>query len=509
MNNKRQIVNIINFIRACEPRHEMDLLEPVAEQIKLMKKHNLRGTFLLQYDALIRPEYTALLKTLDPEQFEIGVWFEIVEPLVNKAGIPWTGRFPWDWHVHCGFAQGYTKSQRETLINILYEEFRSVFGYYPRVFGSWIFDSHTARYISDTYGADAFCNCKEQYGTDGYTLWGGYYGQGYYPSRTNIFMPAQTEKEQLPVPVFRMLGSDPVYQYDFGDIENAAGHQAVITLEPVYHEAGGGVPEWIDWYLKENYNGECLSFGYAQAGQENSFGWESMKDGLIYQFAEFERLQKEGRITVEPLGETGRWFKSEYKQTPASAITAHSAWDDPEKRSVWYCSRFYRTNLYADNDTMRIRDLHLFDEQYPDPFEDTVCTANEACYDTLPLADGHLHTANGIPGGLHFRRPDGSTLPCSDMKFTDLENGQAKVDFGTVSILLSEDRMEITAAEDFILENRIVSGVVHTPSILAQSDSRLDLSYNGTKYSVRLESGRFESATAILSENGRITAVFA
>ena len=129
---KRQIINIINFIRACEPREPMDLVKPVKEQIALMKKHNLRGTFLLQYDALILPEYTQLLRSLDPEQFEIGVWFEIVQPLVNKAGIEWTGRYPWDWHVHCGFAQGYTKEQREALVDILFEDFKAVFGYYPK-----------------------------------------------------------------------------------------------------------------------------------------------------------------------------------------------------------------------------------------------------------------------------------------------------------------------------------------------------------------------------------------
>ena len=321
----RQIVNVINFIRGVEPRVKIDLKEPVREQIRLMKKHRLRGTFLLQYDALIDPEYIEMLKPLDKEQFEIGVWFETVKPQVEKAGIEWTGRFPWDWHVHCGFSLGYTKEQREKLVDVLYEEFFRVFGYYPRVFGSWLFDSHTLRYVSDRYGLDAACDCKEQYGTDGYTLWGGYYGQGYYPSRKNVFMPAQSADDQLPAPVFRMLGSDPVYQYDFGMSADggATTWQGVVTLEPVYAGGGygGGEPKWVDWYFRENFNGECLSFGYAQAGQENSFSWPRMKDGLTYQFEQLEKLQNEGKITVEPLGETGRWYQKTYSETPASAIS--------------------------------------------------------------------------------------------------------------------------------------------------------------------------------------------
>ena len=124
---KRQIVNIINFIRGCEPRDPVDLVRPVKEQIQLMKEHGLRGTFLLQYDALLDPVYQNMLKELDPRQFEIGVWFEVVQPLVEKIGLPWRGRYPWDWHVHCGFSMGYTPEQRQRLVDELYDKFREIF----------------------------------------------------------------------------------------------------------------------------------------------------------------------------------------------------------------------------------------------------------------------------------------------------------------------------------------------------------------------------------------------
>jgi hypothetical protein len=44
-------------------------------------------------------------------------------------------------------------------------------------------------------------------------------------------MPAQNEENQIPGSVFRMLGSDPVRQYDEG---LGTSRQGVITLEPVY-----------------------------------------------------------------------------------------------------------------------------------------------------------------------------------------------------------------------------------------------------------------------------------
>lgn len=500
---KKQIINIVNFIRACEPREYVDLIKPVREQIKLINKSGLTATFLIQYDALIDPAFTDMLTCLDSERFEIGVWFEVVGPLVEKIGLKWTGRYPWDWHTHCGFSVGYTLSERERLVDELYGKFHSVFGYYPKVFGSWFFDSHTAEYVSDKYGADAFCNCKEQYGTDGYTLWGGYYGQGYYPCRKNVFMPAQTDENKLPVPLFRMLGSDPVYQYDFGlDLNLGAEKiQQVITLEPVYQTAGGGNPKWVDWYMAENFNGECLSFGYAQAGQENSFGWDKMRQGLEYQFALFAKLQAENKITVEPLGRTGRWFKQNYSQTPPSAITAHSTWDGKNVNSLWYCSKNYRINLMLEDGRLRIRDLHVFSENHPDPFESRVCTTNEASYYTLPVADGNIHSGDGVLAGIYFTDLDnGIDIPCKPLSFSEPTEGVAKADFGSISITLSEKEISIFRKGGFKVQYRYSPKSEHMPKVILASEKELSLSYDGTSYGFDLIFGKFTSPTEAVSE---------
>ena len=92
MEKKRQIANIICFIRGSEPRNrKLDLIRPVTEQVKLLGRYSLKGTFLYQYDALIFSDFTAPMK-LCRTPVEIGVWLEIVEPLCRAAGIPWRGR---------------------------------------------------------------------------------------------------------------------------------------------------------------------------------------------------------------------------------------------------------------------------------------------------------------------------------------------------------------------------------------------------------------------------------
>lgn len=517
MKNKRQILNIVNFIRGynSEPQPEGETYRTVLEQIKLIDKYNFKSTFLIQYDALTFPEYQELMPSLDKSRYEIGVWFEIHKPLAEDCGIEWRGEREWDGHVQFGFPMGYSKEERAKMVDKLFEKFHEVMGYYPRVFGSWFFDSFTIRHITEKYGLDALCNCKEQYGTDGYTLWGSYYGQAYYPSKTNVFIPAQSEKEQLPVPLFRMLGSDQVYQYDFGMNEDnsARSAQSVITLEPVYKEAGGGLPSWVDWYLKENFNGECLSFGYAQAGQENSFGWQKMKDGLRYQFEEFARLEKENKIEIETLGESGKWFKNTYSSTPASTITAHSAFDDPNKDSVWYCSKNYRINLYGEDNHLRIRDLHIFDESIEDPFENTVCKENYAVYETLPAVDGFLFSGNHIRSGVYFTdKETGKEFAYDEMIFEDKTDGKCQVRFtssnGDIVFALNENEVTISSEKDFVLENKIGRESEFLPSVCNMNDSELVLCYKDKKYAVKLSNGKFVDETKIISENGEIKATF-
>ena len=114
-----RIVNIINFIRQTEPRSEEVtdevLYQTVVEQVKQLNAHRLKGTFLLQYDALINPKYQQLLKNELYPGSEIGGWWEITQPHVEAAGLKWRGRYAWDWHADVGFATGYTPEEREKL----------------------------------------------------------------------------------------------------------------------------------------------------------------------------------------------------------------------------------------------------------------------------------------------------------------------------------------------------------------------------------------------------------
>ena len=107
---------------------------------------------------------------------------------VEKAGLKWRGRFDWDWAANVGFSPGYTPEERRKLVDVYMADFRAIFGYYPRTVGSWFIDEVTLAYMAGHYGIVASCNCKDQVGTDGYTLWGGYWNQAYYPSSGKLVL---------------------------------------------------------------------------------------------------------------------------------------------------------------------------------------------------------------------------------------------------------------------------------------------------------------------------------
>ena len=79
----QNIANIINFARGCEPRAEDDsfLFPTLKEELELCKNYGFRSTVLLQYDALVKPEYPALVRS--GYNVEVGLWLEVVQPLVE------------------------------------------------------------------------------------------------------------------------------------------------------------------------------------------------------------------------------------------------------------------------------------------------------------------------------------------------------------------------------------------------------------------------------------------
>ncbi|TSD63354.1 hypothetical protein FFF34_017305 [Inquilinus sp. KBS0705] len=502
---KPAIVNIVNFIRLLEPRDSaitQDVLyQTVVKQVAIMKKYKLGGSFLLQYDALMDPRYQKLLKALPRNSFEIGAWWEIPQPLVEKAGLKWRGRYPWDWRANIGFSTGYTLAEREKITDVYMADFKRIFGYYPKSVASWFIDAHTLQYMYNKYHIVASANCKDQYGTDGYTLWGGYWNQAYYPSKINSYMPAQHAANQIPVPIFRMLGSDPIRQYDTG---LGTSRQGVVTLEPVY-AFGGGDAEWVKWFLREFVQGESMEFAYTQAGQENSFTWDAMAKGFEIQMPLIAKLRDQHKVKVETLAASGEWFKAHYKTTPATSVTVNKDMAGSDRKTVWFNSRFYRSNLLWEKGTLKFRDIHLFDEKFPSIYEKEKATANECVFFTLPVVDGYIWSTPKELAGLKFKA-------VIDNKVVDLEGGDPVISnpspgklfiswplkggHGNLTITMGERIIKINVtggkANNWYLDMTAPDKSKLPYTTIAQN--KLNASFEGMNYAVKALSGYFKGA---------------
>jgi hypothetical protein len=420
---------------------------------------------------------------------------------VEKAGLKWRGRYSWDWRADVGFAAGYSVEERRKLVDVYMEDFKKVFGYYPHSVGSWYIDAYTLDYMYSKYGIEASCNCKDQVGTDGYTLWGGYWNQAYYPSKLSAYMPAQHMEHQIPVPVFRMLGSDPIRQYENG---LGSGHQGVVTLEPVYKD-GGGDSTWVQWFLKSLVEGPCMEYGYTQAGQENSFTWAAMEKGLEIQLPLIARLRDEGKLKVETLEASGQWFKEHYAVTPATSVTVKEDLPGSDRKTVWFDSRWYRANFIWEKGTMRCRDIHLFDEgkvgDVPQANPSTVSVMS-----TLPLVDGYMWSDKDRVAGIRVMVKEGGQeveLKGGDPVVTDTVKGKLYIRWPLVSysaallVELSENGMRWSMEGAGPLDWRLdlVCSTSAKLPFKKIGNHRIEGEYEGRKYSVRAVKGVFEKGT--------------
>jgi hypothetical protein len=350
----------------------------------------------------------------------------------------------------------------------------------------------------DRYGITASCNCKDQVGTDGYTMWGGYWSQAYYPSRKNAYMPAQNPENQIPVPIFRMLGSDPIHQYDSG---LGGDVQRVVSLEPVYTR-GGGDSAWCAWYFNHFLEGACMEYAYVQTGQENSFAWKRMERGFSIQMPLIAALRDEGRIRVETLGESGAWFRENYPVTPATSVTVLRDHSEKDLQTVWFNSRYYRANLLWESGTLRFRDIHLFDEDLSSRYLTEKGTSTQCFYHTLPLVDGFTWSSADQVAGLRFKAVHNDSLveiKGGDPVVDDHVSGKLTVTWpvetpkGEIRMVFDESSITITAGGDD-LQNWFLELSSDREKVLPYQEigyQRLGCSFEGHDYAVQLLSGRF------------------
>ena len=492
---KTVIVNIYNFIRMSHVEPSIfiqDDFETVRNQIILIRQYGFPATYALKYDTLMEPRYQELLKNHTGEGDEISAWWEITQPLCQKAGVTfrgaWTEEF--DERVNSAYCIGYTPEERRKLVDAYMDDFKQVFGFYPKTIGSWVLDTVTISHAAEKYGIVGSAICRDQMGTDGFTLWGGFPNGIYYPSRRNENMPANTPDGQLDIPMFRLLGPDPIYNFE-QDVRS--GLQGVYTLEPSW--LIGRNEKWISWFFG------CLT-------EEDSLG-----AGMEPQLKHLKKLRQEGKVRIETMADSSAWFKRAYRLTPPMTFQASGDWDTERNLSAqWYACSNYRLGFLGEEGHLRIRDFFLYRQEYPSRYLNAPMDNAKSNFDALPVLFPQIWTDRKGTGQRPF------------IRLTD-ENGQEPLgkivyqalDELTAQAVLSEEKSGARLAcftmhpDRVLLEGdyRLCFDTLPVFRSLKNDGKEISMEYRGFSFGFTVETGRILRAdtegVVLCPEEGKIS----
>ena len=487
-------VNIMNFARQCEPRDasvDKLLFDVTRKQLELVNEMQVPNTFLLQYDTLCDERYIQLFKEKAGPLTETGLWYEIVEPLTSACGMTYESEngWAWDWHIKPGFSMSYFPQDRDALIDEAMRKYREVFGKYPEVVGSWLIDTRTACRLVEKYGVKCLCICRDQTNTDAYSLVGGYFNGAYFPSKKNIFTPAQTPENSLGVPVVRLLGPDPIHNYDGKKFisREAMDESCVLwTLEPVWF--AGGHADFERIMLDYFFGSETLNFAYAQIGQENSFAGSDIITPLKRQI---ETLQQRSDVHFEKMSETAEKFSQRFKNsTPPSVTAAMKNWDREDLQSVYYQSKNYVANLFRDGKRVFLRAFYLFDEAVPEHYLEKTCDSFYALYENLPLVDTVVWAED-------IRENIGLTLDEAGSAFSyeELSDTTVKISWDKKAVVFTEKGIETSGIPIMTYD------LMNCAATVEAADHRIVYTYKGTRYSL-VTNGTVSFGNNILTVQG-------
>jgi len=414
-------------------------LSGVKFQKELVEKESLAATWLLRSDALEDGEIVNFFRQpfFENSRQERGIFLEIMPGLAKAAEViyPSGGVF---WHdANKIFLSGYRPEERKKLIDTVFAKFREVFGSYPQSVGAWHIDAFSAAYMREKYGVTAVLICADQFGTDGYQIWGGWWGVPFYPSKFNILMPAQTKENKLDVVVFWWAARDPLRGYG-GSFEESTF--SVQVNDYVYHSKGiEYFEQLLDTYLKNPAN----RFQQLTVGIENDYDFGLYGVGYGQQLVVLKKRETAGEIKTVTMAGFTQWYRQNFKEV------------SPEHQiGGWVMSPYFRAGSVEKDGQTFLRDLRIYDENWP---EANFLTANP--WGTLSLSNPYKIDS--------VRFPQKELLVAGNLSLKNLLN-----QFGQQKIPFRQDRFWLLVFFLFILVSLVWS--------MRKNLSRLILTITGT-----------------------------
>ncbi len=500
-----KFVNAICFMRTYQYNGSIDYSNKstLKSQMELYNEYGFPVTYLYEYDALINKGYRNVLDENIQEKDEKGLWFEIVKELCDEAGVKWKSRRNrnWDFYANTGFSIAYSKEEKEKLIDTAMNKFYEYYGEYPKIIGAWLMDSETMSYFAENYEITAFLLCREQYGTDGYTLWGAPNYSPYYPSKSNSIMPSVNENDKIDVPVIRFYVNDPIYSYyESLDTGIKKYNCSVFTEEATYPQTGQN-KKWVEWMYEILFGEKSSGISYITIGQETPFGFgKELADALEMQIKYTLDNQEKYGYSITNISGMSEYIKKEPEKLNSNLKVALDDWGGNSRQSVWYNNKNYRINIYNHGDRIYIRDLQYYGKENRDQYLDKPCTTVGAEYFCLPVIDGLRFSAN--------RESELAGLQLTSGNITDVLQTDNSVEIKTdrnLSVILQEEQITVKSDDgsDFKCEFKYSKSGCASNVIKEIEPTGIKYVTGTAEYRLNLEKGTANEGV-FNSENGEI-----
>jgi len=347
------LVTVVNPVRGNELSDLGNpfFLEGVNKLLAPLSRSKVPATWLLRYDAFTNNEGTTFFKklVLERPEDELGIFLEITPKLAEQAGVgyPSGGVF---WHdANKIFLSGYKPQDRIKLIDKVFQSFYQEFGKTPVSVGAWHIDAYSAGYMQEKYGITGVLICADQFGTDGYQIWGGWWGVPYYPSKYNILIPAQTQINKIDAVVFWWAARDPNLGYGGSVRESTYSVQTndylSHGLDAVYFS------KLMNDYLFDSRN----QFGQLTIGLENDNNWQKLGDKFDWQIEAVKQEINNGSLRAVTMADFSQWYRKKY-----------NSFSPDHWVGGWKMSTDYRIGLSNSESKEYIRDLRIYNEEWPE-----------------------------------------------------------------------------------------------------------------------------------------------
>ncbi|MFC1649259.1 hypothetical protein ACFL2C_00915 [Patescibacteria group bacterium] len=354
-NDKQNFITVVNPVRiAPYTNNPRAVLE---SQYAVISKYQIPATWLLTYDSILDNQTQNATSRFDNDQ-ELGIFLEVNEKLAKDADVDYDESVAWHYSKNV-FLSGYTQSDREKLIDAVFEKFKTVYGYYPVSVGSWWTDSYSLAYMREKYAIEANLTVADQFNTDNYQLWGQYWTLPYYPSSKHSGIPAQDSENQIDVVMIQWAPRDPLNGY----------YSSLFSTQD-YKVRGVSQDTKYFSNLLRTYLNQQNDFNQLVVGLEGDLSPEA------YVGAEYEKqisivnsLRLSGDLELSTMSEFANWIKQKHPTNPVYFIDSKDILNT-QRRVFWYNSPKYRLSVQYDADTgkVRINDFRVYGDNVFEPY---------------------------------------------------------------------------------------------------------------------------------------------